>query len=243
MTDRGDVTRQRHGPVRLRLLGGFRLDVGTETIGLPMGVQRMAAFVAIRGRSVLRSHVAASLWLDATEAHAGANLRSALWKLTRTGVRLIEATATTLQLAPQVTLDLTDAEALAGLTISSTSLWEPEEHDIELLSDDLLPSWYDEWVLPERERYRQLRLHALESPCERLTKLGRFGSAIQAGFAAVTGEPLRESAQRALIGAFLAEGNVGEARRQYEEFARLLRSELDLEPSADMKALFDDLKD
>ena len=85
------------------------------------------------------------------------------------------------------------------------------------LSADLLPDWYDDdWVLVEREQYHQLRLHALEAMCARLTSIGRFGQAVQAGLAAVQGEPLRESAHYILIKAHLAAGNRWEATRQYE---------------------------
>ena len=41
----------------------------------------------------------------------------------------------------------------------------------------------------ERERFHQLRLHALEALCDRLTTAGRYGEAIDAGLAAVTAEP------------------------------------------------------
>ena len=55
--------------------------------------------------------------------------------------------------------------------------------------------------------------------------------------AAVAAEPLRESAQRALIRAHLAEGNRSEALRQYRSYESLLRDELGLEPTSDLKAL------
>ena len=45
-------------------------------------------------------------------------------------------------------------------------------------------------------------------------------------------EPLRESAQTALIEAHLCEGNAIEARRQFERFAALLWEELRMRPSA-----------
>jgi DNA-binding SARP family transcriptional activator len=224
-------------PVRITLLGGFRLSSAGEEISVPMAAQRVLVFVALQEQPVLRSYVGSTLWLDATEAQAGANLRSALWKLGRTGYGLIEGTSGSLQLASHVTVDLRESIALARLAITSPSRWEPQELDVTLLSQDLLPTWYEEWVLVERERYRQLRLHALESLCDRLIKLSRHGSAVQAALAAVASEPLRESAQRALIKAFLAEGNVSEARRQFEEFKRILREELDLEPSVSLKKL------
>ena len=82
----------------------------------------------------------------------------------------------------------------------------------------------------DRERFRQIRLHLLETLCEELLEAGRYAQAIEAGYAAVCGEPLRESAYRALIRAHLAEGNTSEAIRQYERFRELLKRELDLEP-------------
>jgi Bacterial transcriptional activator domain len=70
-----------------------------------------------------------------------------------------------------------------------------------------------------------------------LTGAGRFGAAVQAGLAAVAGEPLRESAHRTLIRAHLAEGNPGEAVRQYHLYRRLLADELAIEPSPAIRGL------
>ena len=105
------------------------------------------------------------------------------------------------------------------------------------------PDWYDDWVLLERERYRQLGLHALEALSERLTAARRFGPALEAALAAVAGEPFRESAHRVLIKAHLAEGNASEAIRQYHFYRKLLNDHLGLDPSPAMDAAargFDD---
>ena len=69
-----------------------------------------------------------------------------------------------------------------------------------------------------------------------------FGSAVQAGLAAVAGEPLRESAHRILIEAYLAEGNVAEAIRQYASYRHTLYDELGVEPSPAMSSLMGRLK-
>jgi DNA-binding SARP family transcriptional activator len=79
-------------------------------------------------------------------------------------------------------------------------------------------------VLLDRERTRQLSLHALEALCSRWTEMRRFGQAVQAGLAAVAGEPIRESAHRILMKAHLAEGNPGEAIRQYRTYERCFRT-------------------
>jgi DNA-binding SARP family transcriptional activator len=102
---------------------------------------------------------------------------------------------------------------------------------------ELLPGWYDEWVLVERERYRQLNLHALESLCEHLTAARRYGVAVLAGLAAIDREPLRESAHRALMKVHLAEGNVGEAIRRYRLYETIAARDLGVAPSTMMRSL------
>jgi DNA-binding SARP family transcriptional activator len=86
-------------------------------------------------------------------------------------------------------------------------------------------------VVIERERFRQLRLYALESAAERLVAAGRLGQAIQAALMAVSEEPLRESAQRVLVRAHLARGNRGEAILQYRRYRQALHDELQVAPS------------
>jgi DNA-binding SARP family transcriptional activator len=61
-----------------------------------------------------------------------------------------------------------------------------------------------------------------------------MAQAIEAGLAAVAGEPLRESAHRALIRVHLQEGNRVEAIRQFTACKNILRDELGVEPSAEL---------
>ena len=49
------------------------------------------------------------------------------------------------------------------------------------LSGELLPGWYDDWVIAAREAFRQLRLHALETLCLWLIDGGSHALAVQAG--------------------------------------------------------------
>ena len=65
----------------------------------------------------------------------------------------------------------------------------------------------------------------------RLRAAGQFGRAVEAALAAVADEPLRESAEAALIAAHLSEGNAVEAHRQYLVYQRLLWEELRLTPA------------
>jgi DNA-binding SARP family transcriptional activator len=108
---------------------------------------------------------------------------------------------------------------------------------LDLFTHDLLPEWDDQWVVIDRERLRQLRLHALESLAEQCVRAGRFGDAIEACQLAVGAEPLRDSAHRTLIRAYLAEGNRAMAVRHFELYENLLRAELGLEPPAEVRDL------
>jgi DNA-binding SARP family transcriptional activator len=231
-----------YGEVRLGLLGSFSLRIEQEPVRLPMNAQRLVSFLAIHDGSLLRQHVAGSLWGDTTEHHAAGSLRSALWRLGHPTHPLVEVEDTHLRLSASVIVDVHASEALAHRVLDDSQVVSEADLDEELLSEDLLPDWTEDWVLVKREHHTQLRLRALETLCRRLTHLGRFGQAVQAGMLAVSGEPLRESAQRALVAAHIAEGNLGAALKQYESFRALLHLEIKLDPSEEMQELVKGIK-
>jgi DNA-binding SARP family transcriptional activator len=222
--------------VRLALLQGFQLECADTEVNLPLSSQRVLAFLALQLRPLPRSYVAATLWMRFTEERAGASLRSALWRINRCGYPLVVADACSLRLMPDVVVDLRESARSAREVLRGEAPGGAVRVD-DLTVGDLLPGWYDDWVVAEREHFRQLRLHALEKLCEQLTDERRFGPAVEAGLAAVSSEPLRESAHRVLIRAYLEEGNLGEAIRQYQACRQVLRRELDVDPSPVTQAL------
>lgn len=227
--------------MELSLLGGFELRHDGATVPVTQAAERLLAFLAIRGRPMLRLYVAGCLWAESSEHHAIGSLRSALWRLGRLGAHIVEADAEHLRLAPDVRVDLQEVTQRARRLLQGGP---SEEGDFAAImpAAELLPDHYDEWVLIERERYRQLRMHALEVLCLQSSSAGRHGQAVEAGLAAVNEEPLRESAHRVLIRAHLAEGNRCEAIRQFERYRRLLSAELRLEPSPEIAALVPDAR-
>jgi DNA-binding SARP family transcriptional activator len=224
----------------LGLLGGFRLRRDHGVLGTSPGEQRVMAFLAVHNRPLQRSFVAGNLWIDSDDDHAGANLRTALWRLRLLDQRLIDASRSHLALSPDIAVDLHEAMAQARRLLRDTSLGAHGDGSMTLMRD-LLPDWYEDWVLVERERFRQLRLHALEAQCAALVQAGAYGLAVEVGLACLAAEPLRESAHRALIKAHLAEGNAAEAVRQYQLCRTLFMRELGLAPSAEMQALVEPL--
>lgn len=228
------------GEVALTLLQGFRLESQEGPVELPLGSQRLVAFLAVHRRPLQRLYVAGSLWLDCGEERANASLRTALWRLRRLGFALVDSTRNQLSLAPTVSVDLYESALHAKQVLRHESP-EPHAHDTLLFGGDLLSDWYDDWVMLERERHRQLRLLALETLCEDLAAAGSYALAVEAGLACVAAEPLRESAHRVLIHAHRGQGNLGEAARQYKLYRRLVGDQLGLEPSPAMQRLAESL--
>lgn len=202
----------------------------------------MLAFLALQRKPLLRIYVAGTLWIDANEERANACLRTTLWRLRQPECCLVASTASHVGLSPDVLTDVNEMDAVANRVLQG-GLVDEDELERLCTSKDVLPDSYDDWVIIERERFRQVRFHALEKLCETLTAAGRFHSAITTGLAAVDGEPLRESAHRVVIRAHLAEGNHCEAIRQFHLFRRMLADKLGLQPSPEMHRLIESLPD
>jgi DNA-binding SARP family transcriptional activator len=226
---------------RVGLLDGFALERGvggTRTVvgDLPRCAQRLIAHLGLRARPS-RAAVAGQLWPDVPEDHAHGSLRSALWRVQRVAPGLVDVSGGALGLAPGVRVDVREFRAWAQRALDPDAAVDGAMAPESALCGELLPGWYDDWVLSERERLRQLRLHALEMLADKLARAGRHGEAVQAACAAVRTEPLRESAHRAVVRAHLAEGNVAEAVRAYCAFRTLLARELGVEPTRQMDEL------
>ncbi|WP_138733355.1 AfsR/SARP family transcriptional regulator [Modestobacter excelsi] len=226
---------------RVELLDGFSLERGrggvyTAVEGLPQGAQRLIAHLGLCGRPT-RAAVAGELWPDVPEDHAHGSLRSALWRVQKVVPGLVSASGGALGLANGVRVDVWDFKEWAQRALDPTADVDGTMAPRSALAAELLPGWYDDWVLLERERLRQLRLHALEMLADKLARAGRHGEAVQAACAAVHAEPLRESAHRALIRVHLAEGNAAEAVRAYQCFRDLLAHELGVAPTEHMEEL------
>jgi DNA-binding SARP family transcriptional activator len=223
--------------VLLTMLGGFDLRSHGERIVLPPSAERVVAYLAIHQGPASRLNVAGTLWIDVPEDRAMANLRSALWRIRRPGVTIVESVGERLSLAGYVEVDFRELTSAARRLLDGAAGTDSAQLERLATSSDLLGDWYEDWVLLEREHFRQLRLQALERLALELADHGQFGRAAETALAAVASEPLRESAHRALISVHLAQGNRGEAIRQYCIYMRLMLEELDLEPSRQMDEL------
>lgn len=234
----------RSAPVTLTLISDFELRCDDEVVPMPRSSQRLICYLALQNRALRRGHVSSTLWLESTEAHANASLRSALWRIPALGGRpVVAASNTHVWLASDVRIDLHRVIARARSVLDGTASIDgmcdvvAVARELCAFGDEVLPGWFDDWVIMERERFRQLRLHALDDLGERLVMSGRYADASQVALSCVQSEPLRESAHRLLVRVHLCEGNIAEAIRQYRRYADLLREELGAQPSRAMRDL------
>lgn len=223
--------------IRVSLSGAFELSRNGESLDIATPAQRVLAFLALHEEPVRRNHVAGVLWLDSNEERAAGSLRSALWRIRQVGESIVESGPRGLRLSPAVGVDVRETAAWARRVVDAGRPLDDGDVREGFAAGELLADWYDDWVLLERERLRQLRLHALEVLSQRLVAIGRYAEAMEVALAALRSEPLRESAHRAVIAVHLAEGNPSEALRQYRIYRELLRDQLGLEPSALMRGL------
>ncbi|MEU8224173.1 BTAD domain-containing putative transcriptional regulator [Kribbella sp. NPDC048915] len=233
--------------VQLQLLGDWLLTTRNDNpdparIKLPSGPQHLIALLALHRRCP-RTQAAATLWPDCTDNVASARLRAVLWRLHHrhsSVPQLLEVDDDSLALASNVEVDAQRLRTSAEQLIHSAELTDDMvDHAAPavLHSAELLPGWYDDWVLAARERLQFLRLGALDALAAYRRGQRRNHEALQAARAATAIEPLHESAHRVIVQTHLDDGDIVEAVRHYEQYRAMLDRELGLPPSDLFKAL------
>jgi DNA-binding SARP family transcriptional activator len=232
-----------HEPqIMMTMLGTFSLSLDGEPVELSPGSQRLLVLLALRDRAIARTVLAGTMWPDVSEGRAGDSLRSAIARLEAPARAAIRFSASTgLCFANTVTLDLREAQSLAYrlLGTGEVGMSDVSQASIALLSQDLLPDWYDDWVMAEAADWRHLRMTALESLARQLLDAGMLGEATEAARAAMRIDPLRESPQATLIRVQIAMGNEAAAFEVFERYRVILQAALGMAPTkqlADMVA-------
>ncbi len=215
--------------VHLQLLDWWELRIEGRPVAVGNREQRLLALLALAGRRS-RLQVAATLWPDSTEHHATSNLRAALWHVRRVDPEVLLADRTTLALAPAVCVDVHAVRALTERASADPTGCEVAQLR-SLCEGDVLPGWYEDWVLFERERLQHARVRALATAAEALWEAERPGHAAAAARAALQVEPLLEAVNVLLVRALLAAGEMVEAVRHFKVYRERLAQDLGIGPS------------
>jgi len=220
----------------MRLTGAFELGIDGRAVHVPLGAQRVLAYLALARRAVPRSQCAGALWDYGTQPCADRNLRSALWRIRRLCGDLVVRDQDRLALSVDLVVEVGELAGLVERLVLAGDSRDYPAMGVLLAEPILLPAWGDAWVIAERERMRMLWLYTLEQAAHSLAA-HRPDAALLAATAAVQTEPLRESAWRLVVELHRQQGNLVAARRAYEDYRRLLVDELGAVPSPIMERL------
>lgn len=218
---------------KLQALGAWAVTRDGVEVTLPPRDQRLVALLLIEGRRP-RSVLAARLWPDAPDARASANLRSATLDLRRRAPGLVESVAGTLGLGGAVESDLARLRRLlrrrraAGLV---------EEAEVLVQVEELLPGWYEDWVVAEREHLHEGVLDRIHHVVQGLVEVEAAGHALPLVRTAIQLEPMRESAHRALAQIHLLSGDRVAAWQVYAGFRQRSVREFGVSPSSRFEEL------
>ena len=218
----------------LYLLGKFQVEQNGQPLTSLTSAkgQALLAYLATIRQPRSRSALAGLLWGEAEEKTARANLRTTLSKLQKVVPEGLIVTRQTIAFDPrQSWLDVAVLEQAAtsgqGL-IEAAALYRGELLEDLPVSEAL---GFEEWLLVERERYRQLALSVLTQLTEQTLATGQWAEGITAARRLLELEPWHEAGHRQLMRLFNADGQRNAALVQFEHCWQLLTEELGVEPS------------
>jgi DNA-binding SARP family transcriptional activator/predicted ATPase len=252
----------------IQLLGPFQVTPDGEPVA-HFGAntsQALLAYLAMHaGAPCQRTSLAGLLWSDYDQSSALTNLRQALRRLrTAIGDRdasssLLQTTRTTIALDPESDYWL-DVDAFSrALELVRVHTHRSVEtcaacaarlaEAVELYRGEFLNGFsldsalFEEWMVVERERLHGEMLEALGHLAAYHEAQGVHEEAARYARQALTLEPWREDAHRALMRALALGGQRGAALAQYEACRAVLREELGVEPGEETTELYERIRD
>ena len=231
--------------LEVRLLGKFEVSRDGKPIAITSRpAQSLFAYLLLSaGTSHRREKLAGLLWPDSLEETARDNLRHALWRVRKalesaSSTRFLHADDLSLKFdaSSDYWLDAAELEKL-GETATGDEL-------IALLAKyqgELLPGFYDEWVVLEREHLSSIFEHHMARLMSLLEKENRWLDVLDWGERWIRLGQKPEPAYRSLMSAHAAKGDMSKVAATYERCVKSLR-EFGIEPSEQTKELYGNLK-
>ena len=231
--------------LEVRLLGKFEVRQDEDNIKIPSRpAQSLFAYLILSaGTAHRREKLAGLLWPDSLEETARDNLRHALWRLRKVFPAKLASEyilADDLAIAFNASADYRlDASALENLdeSVSTDDL-------ITVLSGyqgELLPGFYDEWVVLEREHLFSIFEHHMARLLSRLEDESRWLEVLEWAERWIKLGQKPEPAYRALMKAHAVKGDMSKVAATYERCVKSLK-EFGIAPSEETRALYAKLK-
>jgi DNA-binding SARP family transcriptional activator len=231
----------------IRLLGEFAVLYGGTPL-TSINSQRLQCLLAYlllhRDAPVARQRLAFLFWPDSTEPQARSNLRNLLHALTQAlpndGEHFVETDGQTVQWRAGASYTLDVDTLLASLDVAQTA--QELQRALDIYRGPLLPSCYDDWIVPERERLEQRVADVVQRFIDRFEAEGAYHEAIVFAQRIVRRDPLREDLYRQIMRLYALSGDRAGIARTYKECREVLKRELDVEPSRQTVATYEKCK-
>ncbi len=231
--------------VEIRLLGQFTVQVAGAPVELTARpAQSLLAHLLLNPVAQRRERLAGLLWPDSSEANARRNLRQALWQIRRA----LGDQADALLLVDDVTIAFNtatdywlDVECVAQ-PLEEAGTADDLMRAVTVYTGELLPGFYDEWVQLERERLQAQFERKLMLLLERLVEGQRWADVLHWGERWIALGYTPEPAYRALMMAHAGLGDMASVAESYRRVVEALERDLDVEPSAQTRALYEKLR-
>ena len=229
--------------LEIKLLGSFAMKMdGQLASGLNSSrLQSLLAFLVLHaGAPQARRHVAFLLWPDASEAQARTNLRKLIHQLRQTLPSVdgfLDSSGSFIQWRPDspITSDVSEFKLAVDQGLFDKA--------VALYTGDLLPQCYDDWILAERERIKQIYLVALEQLARQKESAGDFPSALNHIHRLLQNDPLREETYRYIMRLHAQNGDRAAVLHTFQNCTTALKRELGVEPSGTTRRVFERLID
>jgi DNA-binding SARP family transcriptional activator len=226
----------------IRLVGELRVELDgrrLETIA-SRRARSLLAWLALHPGLHARGRVAAIFWPDVLDSSARASLRTTLATLRRSlgdeaGSSIVAGRDRVgLEDRPEVWVDVREIDRLAAEG--------QRDEALALCGDDLLADLDDDWVLEARGAHRQRVGELLAAAGDAAERAGDLEAAVQHARRRLDLDPVSEEAARALMRRLAGAGDGAAAVAAYAEFRAAVRRELGMAPSAETRALADELR-
>jgi DNA-binding SARP family transcriptional activator len=243
--------------LRVHCFGSLRVSWGGAAVDgfESQKVRGLFAYLAChRGQPLSRDHLAAVFWPGKDEEAARRNLRQSLYNLRSLFPRekpAILASRQSLELdsdldawidvlAFEEALERGGSNGGAGDRLDTHRLSEA----VSLYRGDFLSGFqirdseeFENWLASEQGRLREKAVAALRLLIDSYLERGEHRPGIQYAQRLVAIDPLSEDAHQKLMRLYSLSGRRSRALAQYEELARVLRRELDVDPLEETTAL------
>jgi DNA-binding SARP family transcriptional activator len=236
--------------VGLTLLGDFQARMGG---GAPLRLrtrksQALLAYLALPpGQPHSRDKLAALLWGDGSQPQARSRFRETLFVLRRAlapaDPPCLALTGETLALhARAVDIDVGAFEQLARAGDRDSLARAAELYRGDFLEGlAFRGTLFENWLMAERERLRELALETLARLLAQQRGAGAAEDALRTALRLIALDPLQEPVHRTLMHLYTEVGRRGSALQQYQLCVGILRRELGVEPEQETRAVYQEI--